>query len=93
MDQEHPLEEGARIVDPCAVVIFGATGDLTSRKLMPTLYNLARKGQLPTNFACAGFARREKTDEVFREEMQKDVSIFLGGTVPCRSSHAPSATN
>ncbi len=74
MDQEHPLEEGAKVVDPCIVVIFGATGDLTGRKLMPALYNLAREGQLPTNFACVGFARRDKTDEVFREEMQKSVS-------------------
>ncbi len=75
MEQTHPLDEGGdRNVDPCALVIFGATGDLTARKLMPALYNLAREGQLPTNFACVGFARREKTDEAFREEMQGAVS-------------------
>ena len=72
MDEGHPLEEGqTRSVDPCVLVIFGA---LTARKLMPALYNLAREGQLPTNFACVGFARREKNDEAFREEMHKSVS-------------------
>ncbi len=73
----HPFEEPgqtSRSLDPCVVVIFGATGDLTARKLMPALYNLKREGQLPTNFSCYGFARREKTDEVFRDEMKKAVS-------------------
>ena len=72
----HPFEEPGqtlRSLDPCIVVIFGATGDLTSRKLIPALYNLKREGQLPTNFACCGFARREKTNEVFREEMKKAI--------------------
>lgn len=73
----HPFEEPGqtlRSLDPCIVVIFGATGDLTARKLMPALYNLKREGQLPTNFACCGFARREKTNEVFREEMKKAIN-------------------
>lgn len=73
----HPFEEPGqtvRTLDPCVVVIFGATGDLTARKLIPALYNLKREGQLPTNFACCGFARREKTDEAFREEMKKAIS-------------------
>lgn len=73
------LEESgrsARDVDPCVLVIFGATGDLTSRKLTPAIYNLGREGQLPANFACVGFARREKTDEQFRSELKKDVSSF-----------------
>ncbi len=73
----HPFEEPgqtSRTLDPCIVVIFGATGDLTARKLMPALYNLKREGQLPTNFACCGFARREKTNEVFRDEMKKAIS-------------------
>ncbi len=76
---QSPLqEEGAdnKVVDPCVVVIFGATGDLTSRKLFPALYNLARDGQLPSHFACVGFARREKTHEQFRGEMQKAVGEF-----------------
>jgi glucose-6-phosphate 1-dehydrogenase len=75
----HPLEESdrsTRNIDPCIVVIFGATGDLTARKLAPALYNLGREGQLPANFSCVGFARREKTNEQFREEMKEAVSNF-----------------
>jgi glucose-6-phosphate 1-dehydrogenase len=48
---------------PCTVAIFGATGDLTGRKLLPALYNLAHAGQLPTGFAIVGFARRPKGPE------------------------------
>jgi glucose-6-phosphate 1-dehydrogenase len=65
-----------RTPDPCAVVIFGATGDLTQRKLMPALYTLARLGLLPAECAVVGFARRPMTDEVFRQDMAKAV---LGG--------------
>lgn len=75
----HPLEEQgqlSRISDPCIIVIFGATGDLTGRKLMPALYNLMREGQLPSQFACVGFARRPKSHNQFREEMRQAVSQF-----------------
>lgn len=75
----HPLNEPSRSsksVDPCIVVIFGATGDLTSRKLTPALYNLGREGMLPPHFAAVGFARREKTHEQFREEVKKDVGLY-----------------
>lgn len=58
---------------PCVMVIFGATGDLTARRLIPALYNLARDGQLPHHFCCVGFARREKDDTLFRNEMQSAV--------------------
>lgn len=76
---EHPLEEKGRLsrnIDPCILVIFGATGDLTGRKLNPALYNLGREGMLPPNFACVGFARREKTNEQFREEVKTEVSTY-----------------
>jgi glucose-6-phosphate 1-dehydrogenase len=76
---QHPLEESGRSsrnVDPCVMVIFGATGDLTSRKLAPAIYNLGREGQLPANFACVGFARREKTNEAFRDELKADINNF-----------------
>lgn len=75
----NPLREITRIFrtpDPCILVIFGATGDLTARKLFPALYNLAREGQLPAHFACVGFARRHKTHEQFRQEMFEAVSKF-----------------
>lgn len=73
----NPLqEEGAvmKKLDPCVVVIFGATGDLTGRKLFPALYNLMREGQLPSHFACVGFARREKSHDAFRQEMHDAVN-------------------
>lgn len=65
-----------KIPEPCIMVIFGVTGDLTSRKLIPALYNLAREGQLPAQFACVGFARREKDDQAFRQEMKEAVNNF-----------------
>ena len=57
--------------EPCTLVIFGATGDLTHRKLVPALYNIAVAGELPPQFQVVGFARREKTDEEFRAELQE----------------------
>ncbi len=77
--QAHPLQEpgtSSRFIPPCVLVIFGATGDLTARKLFPALYNLARDGQLPAQFAVVGFARREKTHDAFREEMREGVAKF-----------------
>lgn len=74
-----PLEELGhlkRTLDPCILVIFGATGDLTARKLVPAIYNLKREGQLPANFACVGFARRDKTHETFRTEMKDAINKF-----------------
>lgn len=55
---------------PCTVVIFGATGDLTHRKLIPALYNLALDGELPAGVKILGFARRDKSDEEFREGLE-----------------------
>lgn len=65
-----------KIPAPCILVIFGATGDLTARKLIPAIYNLEREGQLPAHFACVGFARRDKSHEVFRQEMHDAVNQF-----------------
>ncbi len=70
------LERQAKTVDPCIMVIFGATGDLTGRKLLPALYNLASDGELPAHFACIGFARRPKSNEDFRNEMRKAVDSY-----------------
>lgn len=75
----HPLDEpgvSSRYVEPCTLVIFGATGDLTARKLLPAIYNLVREGQLSPQFACVGFARREKTHQQFRDEMKQAISNF-----------------
>ena len=75
----NPLKEGLinrSAPDPCTLVIFGASGDLTQRKLIPALYNLAADGALPPAISVVGFARREKTDESFREEMEDSVRKY-----------------
>ena len=75
----NPLTETNRSFktpESCILVIFGATGDLTARKLMPALYNLKKEGQLPAHFACVGFARRPKDHEQFRNEMLNAVNQF-----------------
>jgi glucose-6-phosphate 1-dehydrogenase len=67
-------------VEPCALVIFGASGDLTKRKLVPSLYNLASYRLLPADFSIIGVARRQITDEVFRNQLGKDLAEL--GTQP-----------
>jgi len=57
-------------------VIFGASGDLTHRKLIPALYNLAADGALPPAISVVGFARRDKTDEIFRAELEEATRKF-----------------
>ncbi|MFN7138537.1 MAG: glucose-6-phosphate dehydrogenase, partial [Limisphaerales bacterium] len=65
------LDLGRKAVEPCSIVIFGASGDLTARKLIPALFHLFCEKQLPRPFRIIGFARREKTDEQFRNELQE----------------------
>ena len=62
--------------DPCVMVIFGASGDLTKRKLIPALYNLAKENLLSKEFALVGFARNELTSEQFRDEIGKEIIDF-----------------
>jgi len=64
------------LAPPCAFVVFGASGDLTRRKLVPALYQLARRGLLPERFAMLGVARRPYTDDAFRAEMEAAVREF-----------------
>ncbi len=66
---------------PCTVVIFGATGDLTKRKLIPALYNIAADGDLPSALTVVGFARRDKSDDQFRKELGEDARKFSRQTV------------
>jgi glucose-6-phosphate 1-dehydrogenase len=56
-----------RVPEPCALVVFGITGDLARKKLLPAVYDLANRGLLPTNFALLGFARRDWGDTEFAE--------------------------
>src|SRR6267143_4339500 len=65
---------------PCAMVIFGASGDLTKRLLMPALYNLARAGRLSDKFALIGVDRSEKSHDDFREELADGVRRFVSDT-------------
>src|SRR6478672_6864521 len=78
-EQTNPLREGlaTRMVpQACSIVIFGATGDLTMRKLIPAVYNIAADGELPPAVAVVGFARRPKTDEEFRKEQEESTRKF-----------------
>jgi len=74
----NPLVEGLerQPVDPTALVIFGATGDLARRKLLPAIYNLAHEGALPERFALVGVSRRDLTDEQFRDECAEAIRTF-----------------
>src|SRR5215469_11123666 len=62
----------------CAMVIFGASGDLTKRKLLPALYNLAKKDLLPKDFALVGCATQETNQEEFRKRVRSDLKEFGG---------------
>lgn len=73
--EDNPFREegldGRSLPEACTLVIFGATGDLTHRKLIPALYNLAVDGELPAGLQVVGFARREKSDEEYRDGLEK----------------------
>jgi glucose-6-phosphate 1-dehydrogenase len=74
--QDNPLLEGLRkrrMAEPCALTIFGASGDLTQRKLIPALYALAFRNLLPQQFAVLGVARTPMSDDEYREKMRQAV--------------------
>jgi glucose-6-phosphate 1-dehydrogenase len=60
-----------QIAGPCAVVLFGVTGDLARKKVVPAIYDLANRGLLPPNFALVGFARRDWDDAAFAEQVHQ----------------------
>ena len=72
-DTDNPLVEGLERlpVHPTSLVIFGATGDLAHRKLLPALYNLAHEGQLPERFEMIGVGRRDQEHEDFRDAVTR----------------------
>jgi glucose-6-phosphate 1-dehydrogenase len=70
------LNEGRKNLEPCTVVIFGASGDLTSRKLIPALYHLYLEKQMPASCRIIGVARREKTDDSWRQELREALNQF-----------------
>jgi glucose-6-phosphate 1-dehydrogenase len=67
--------------DPCVMVIFGASGDLTKRKLIPALHNLYASNLLPDEFAVLAFARRKMTTDDFRKKIGKDLEEFATGAL------------
>jgi glucose-6-phosphate 1-dehydrogenase len=73
LDEVNPLREGLRLErmpDPCLIVLFGATGDLSHRKVVPALYQLWRSNLLPHEFRLVAVARRPYEDDAFRAEMR-----------------------
>ena len=82
-----------RIAGPCSVVIFGVTGDLARKKLMPAIYDLANRGLLPPSFALVGFARRDWADEDFakvvlrRGQAARPHPVPPGGLGPAGRRH------
>jgi len=79
-------------VDPFTLVIFGASGDLTRRKLIPAIYSLFHGGLLPDDFSVIGVARREKTDEGFHAELAEGARTFGRGRGFDEASWAKFAT-
>jgi len=79
---ENPLRVGLqqdRIPEPQILVIFGATGDLTQRKLLPAIYQMKLERRLPPELTIVGVARREWSDDYFREQMRIGVEEYGGG--------------
>jgi len=80
---ENPFQDPLRFerrVPECVVVIFGANGDLTKRKLLPALYRLAFDRRLSAGFAIVGISRTDMTDDAFREKMEEAVKEFSEDT-------------
>ncbi len=80
VQEANPLQDPLRFdrrVPPCAMVIFGASGDLSKRKLLPSLYRLFYERRISPNFAVIGSSRTPMSDDQFRERMKESVSKFL----------------
>ncbi|HET9919176.1 MAG TPA: glucose-6-phosphate dehydrogenase [Ktedonobacteraceae bacterium] len=75
--KQHEIWEEGHLAHPCAVVIFGATGDLTQRKLLPTLAHLWHDHPLPHPFVIVGFARRQMTLDQWREMALNSVNTYM----------------
>src|SRR5687767_12040316 len=87
----NPLLDGLRIEatpEPTTLVIFGASGDLTKRKLLPALYQLSRAQRLPARFSVIGVARSPMSDDEFRQQFHDSLREFAGVTAPTDVSSA-----
>ena len=80
MPEKTKSSDEARIIErplpPCNIIIFGATGDLTHRKLLPALFSIEAQGLLPEHLKIIGFARRDYSDHSYREEIQQSLQEF-----------------
>src|SRR5262249_59370965 len=74
--QDNGQQPGGRPGDPCVMVIFGASGDLTRRKLIPALYNLGKHHLLSREFAVVGVARDSMSTDDFRAKLKQDLQQF-----------------
>ena len=81
MSSIESIEKHGRPAGACAMVIFGASGDLTKRKLIPALYNLAKDNLLAKDFALIGFARNELGSQQFRDGISAEISQFATAKV------------
>lgn len=84
LNNEQDFKEISKIMKPDnqILVIFGASGDLTKRKLLPSLYEVFERGMLPEHFVILGVARTKFTDEEYRKEQKENLKKFLKGTPP-----------
>jgi glucose-6-phosphate 1-dehydrogenase len=83
MDNENPLRHGRRISrspEPCAMVIFGGSGDLTRRKLVPALYSLSKQRLIPGGFTILGVSRSPMTDDQYQSKLREWVIKETGST-------------
>ena len=80
----HSFVPSVQPPEPFTLVIFGATGDLTARKLLPALFSLTEHQYLPSHYAIVGVGRRPKTDEEFRQEaIAASGAAGMRRTKPC----------
>src|SRR4051812_9783000 len=87
----NPLLDGLRIEPapaPATLVIFGASGDLTRRKLLPAVYHLSRGQRLPARFSVVGVARTPMSDDQFRQQFHDSLKEFAGVASPDEVSTA-----
>ncbi len=80
---QPPAEPQGRPADRCVMLIFGASGDLTKRKLLPSLYHLAQKKLLPKEFALLGCSIETISEDEFRKQLRADLVEFGGAPEPC----------
>jgi glucose-6-phosphate 1-dehydrogenase len=78
---DAPPRRTPKPADPCAMVLFGATGDLTHRLVSPALYNLSRTKTLPEDFALIGVARTNMTTQAWRDDLRSSLSKFVAGEI------------